>query len=113
MMRFMSRLPEPSHPDVCDACGRNRPLYRLYGRGEDHVQRCRECLRDALAGQLIDDLDDPGFVATQQAGLLLQERDEARTWAREMWVTSGTPWLRNHPELGPPPGWLVHQEELP
>jgi hypothetical protein len=42
----MSRLPEPSQPDVCDACG--RPLYRLYGRGEDHVHRCADCLRDAL-----------------------------------------------------------------
>jgi hypothetical protein len=44
----MSRLPEPSQSDVCGACGRDRPLYRLYGRGEDHVHRCADCLRDAL-----------------------------------------------------------------
>jgi hypothetical protein len=35
---------------VCDACGRERRLYRLYGRGEDHVNRCADCLRYAFGG---------------------------------------------------------------
>ncbi|MGR6966992.1 hypothetical protein ACU610_21260 [Geodermatophilus sp. URMC 61] len=45
----MPRLPEPSQPpDVCDACGRDRPLYRLEGADGDYVHRCADCLRNAL-----------------------------------------------------------------
>ncbi len=46
----MSRLPEPSQPDYCGGCGRDRPLYLLEGVDGDHVHRCRDCLRDALVG---------------------------------------------------------------
>lgn len=101
----MTRLPEPSPPDVCGGCGRDRPLYRLYGRGEDHVHRCGDCLRDAFAGQLVDDPNDPAAVTRESD--LRRDRDEARSWARKLWVLAGEPWLRNHPEMGPPPGWLA------
>ncbi|SFU08018.1 hypothetical protein SAMN05660657_05470 [Geodermatophilus amargosae] len=30
----------------------------------------------------------------------------ARRWAAAMWWTCGTPWLQQHPELGPRPEWL-------
>lgn len=61
------------------------------------MHRCLDCLRSAIAGELID--------------RLRRERDEVCTWAREMWVTSGPPWLRDRSELGPPPGWLTERTE--
>lgn len=125
----MSRLPEPSPPDVCDACGRDRPLYRLYGRGEDHVHRCRECLRDAFAGPVDDDAraelaaavrerDDARAslrtaeeVVVRQKALLetaTQMIEEARRWARSLWddgPAGERPVVLNEPEFAP--GWLT------
>jgi hypothetical protein len=112
----MNRLPEPSRPDVCDACGLDRPLYRVHGGDEDPVHRCADCLRDALAGDLTRQLDDAHAslrtaeeVVVRQKALLetaTEMIEDARRWAIAMWSSCGTPWASNlAPEL-PVPGWL-------
>lgn len=69
----MSRLPEPSPPDYCGGCDRDRPLYLLEGTDGARMRRCRDCLRDALAN------DDQVPAATRENGAQLQaERSDPR-----------------------------------
>jgi hypothetical protein len=111
MRRPAPLSPPPSPPDYCGGCHRDRPLHLVESAEGDHENLCRDRLRGGLPGQDLPRLDTDMFVAIQQTELLLHARDEASTWAREMWVTSGLPWLPSRPHLESLPDWLVRPKE--
>ncbi|WP_346619631.1 hypothetical protein [Blastococcus montanus] len=79
MIPSVFRLPEPSLPDCCGACDQARPLHLLEGADGDHVHRCIDCLRETVAGELIERPCEVLALAAGEGDRLRQERDEART----------------------------------
>ncbi|UOY01653.1 hypothetical protein [Blastococcus sp. PRF04-17] len=100
----MSRFPEPSPPDCCGGCDRDRPLFLLEGADGDHVHRCRDGLRDAL-------IDGDHVSAAGQQDEPLKERDEARAWARALWPATQPPYTARVDAPGPVPHWLTSAVE--